>query len=205
MASNDHGALIDPFCHTERQMRHHTTDSESLYVSPAAPAEPKASRKRDLLLAFALLFIPLSAIVIILLAFVFYKTERVQFQQYRTRELSIPSDNATSRTSYYTTQSIGSFTLLGSWASNVAQFVLAPFMVLFTFYVAREVYSPQTDKSDTKEVKNTLDKLVGGQYIGVWHWISYIIHSSRFGERTTGRSRAVLVAGLGLLPACFLS
>ena len=79
-------------------------------------------------------------------------------------------------------------------------------MILFSFYVAREMTSSEINEADNEEVARTLEKLTGGEWAGMWHWVSYMLHSTRIGRRQTDtRSRAVLVAGLGLLFAGLFS
>ena len=206
MATTSHAALLDPSSYQGQE--HQSAEStEKPSILPNATEPLEKTRKRDLLLASALLFIPLLAIALLCLAFVFVGSKRVRFQFNETNELPIlAKDIITSNSSYYTLEDIGSFTLLGSWASSAAQLVLAPFMVLFSFLIAREIKSSRTDDIETKEVASTLNKLVGGEWIGVWHWISYVIHSTRTGERKKQyKSRAVHVAGMGLLLAGLLS
>ena len=209
MASNSHTTLLHSLPHGDVERDHGATSSERSHVSPISNSIelPQASRKRDLLLAFALVFVPLLVIVSILLAFVFCRSSRVQFSFYETAELPIRTPL---RTSYYTMQSVGAFTLLGSWASNAASLLLAPFMILFSFNIARAIASSGIDKGDAEEVastleKNTLEKLIGGELAGLKHWISYFMHSRLGGETTQPRSRAVLIAGLGLLSAGLFS
>ena len=99
---------------------------------------PRLNRKRDVLLAFAIVSLPFLVIASILIAFVFNTTEHQRpDNSIGTSDLPIePYDTATA---YYTGISSGSFLLLGSWASNVAEIVVAPFMVIFSYTVAREI------------------------------------------------------------------
>jgi hypothetical protein len=93
------------------------------------------SRKRDLSLAFAMLFLPMMGIPLILLAFVLYTHKHPVFGAKGSTELPVWYFN--SNGSYYTFIQVGAFTLVGSWASTAAQFVMAPVMLLFSFLIAR--------------------------------------------------------------------
>jgi len=80
---------------------------------------PRLNRKRDLLLAFATVSLPLLIIALILVSFVFNVSARERPDLFvGTSELPVTLyDTATAS---YTGISPGSFLLLGSWASNIA-------------------------------------------------------------------------------------
>ena len=98
----------------------------------------RLTRKRDLFLAFTIVSLPLIAIASILVGFVFNASEREKPDpSVETAEL--PIVHYDTATAYYTGITPGSFLLLGSWASNIAEIVVAPFMVIFSYAVAREL------------------------------------------------------------------
>ncbi|KAL9094213.1 MAG: hypothetical protein Q9165_003353 [Trypethelium subeluteriae] len=100
---------------------------------------PKARPRRDLIFTCLLVFVPLSAISLILLAFTFYTDIHVPFPDTDSLgDLGHYNPNVT-RHAYYTKIPVGGFTLVGSWASTASQFVLAPFMFLFSYLVAKEL------------------------------------------------------------------
>jgi len=109
---------------------------------------PRLDRKRDLLLAFATVSLPLLVIALILVSFVFNVSARQRPDLFvGTSELPVePYDTATA---FYTGITSGSFLLIGSWASNIAEIVIAPFMVIFSYAVAREVLREETIEDST--------------------------------------------------------
>ena len=109
-----------------------------LHKSKDKHAAVRWTRRRDLFIAFAMVSLPMLVIAAILLAFVFDPNEREKLQQANsTQELPIvhqlPGD------AYYTTVRTGKFLLVADWASNIAEFIIAPFMLLFSYTVAREI------------------------------------------------------------------
>ena len=99
---------------------------------------PGATRKRDLLFAFAIVTPPLLAIALILVGLVFNASDRDTPNQIKgTPELPVvnyPTSNV-----LYTGVDPGSFLLVGSWASNFATITIGPFMVIFSYTIAREI------------------------------------------------------------------
>jgi len=107
---------------------------------------PRLSRKRDLLLAFATVSLPLLILALILVSFVFNVSARERPDFFvGTPELPVILYDIA--TAFYTDITTGSFLLLGSWASNIAEIVIAPFMVIFSYAVAREVLRESTENS----------------------------------------------------------
>ncbi|KAI4195552.1 MAG: hypothetical protein LQ350_007127 [Teloschistes chrysophthalmus] len=109
----------------------------------------RLTRKRDLILAFAIVSLPLLVIAIILLAFVFAPSHHVILDP-SVGSVELPASNDVPTGSYFTTISPGKFLLLGSWASNVAELVVAPFMLLFSYAVAREILLQQPSVHSNK-------------------------------------------------------
>jgi hypothetical protein len=107
----------------------------SLEMSGHGKDKKKLTRKRDLLLAFTMVFLPMMAIPLILLAFLLYTHKHPILDTVGSVEL--PVNYHKSKGSYYTFFSVGVITLVGSWATNAAQFIMAPVMLLFSFLIAR--------------------------------------------------------------------
>lgn len=108
------------------------------YKSKDRHAAIRWTRRRDLLLAFAMVSLPMLVIAAILLAFVFNPNEREK-QHPDKATLDLPIMDQLPADAYYTTVRTGQFLLLASWASNIAEFIIAPFMLLFSYAVAREI------------------------------------------------------------------
>ena len=158
---------------------------------------PRLSRKRDVFLAFVVVSLPLLVIAILLLAFIFASERERPATYTQTREL--PFFQNVSLDAFYTSVDPGSFLLVGSWASNIAEMVVAPFMLLFSYAVAREILHAATDHEDAQSRPPLLREIMRGAHVGVWHWLA---------ERTQRRPRSALpvlrvvdVAGLGLFTA----
>lgn len=166
---------------------------------------PRLSRKRDLFFAFVIVSFPLLVISILLLAFVFLS--------YRERPASyaeipvLPFSYYPSLDSFYTTVDSGSFLLVGSWASNIAEMVVAPFMVLFSYAVAREIlHNAESDQENPRSRPPLLREIMRGAHVGVWHWVAQKTY--RRPKRALGREpllRVVDIAGIGLFTATLLT
>ncbi|KAL8706186.1 MAG: hypothetical protein Q9201_000764 [Fulgogasparrea decipioides] len=57
---------------------------------------------------------------------------------------------------YYTEVDTGPFLLAGSWASNIAPFVITPFMLLLSYAVAREILQESSVDSEMSDVRPPL-------------------------------------------------
>ena len=104
---------------------------------------PRLTRKRDVLFAFAIVSLPLLIIALILVGFVFNATDRERPDPSIGTD-ALPVLIYDTASAYYTGILPGRFLLLGSWASNVAEIVVAPFMLIFSYAVAREVLQAPT-------------------------------------------------------------
>lgn len=166
---------------------------------------PRLSRKRDILLAFVMVSLPLLVISILLLAFIF-RPDREKPTTYieipTLPFLEHPSPNA-----FYTSVDVGDFLLVGSWASNIATIVVTPFMVLFSYAVAREILQHTTgDHENTGLRSPLLREILRGGSVGIWHWVAKKTYKRPKGD--FGREpflRVVDVAGLGLFTATLLT
>ena len=113
---------------------------------------PGFTRKRDLFLAFGIVSLPLLIISLILIGLVFNTSERVKPDPSIGR-WELPVVQYDTATAYYTGIRPGSFLLLGSWASNIAEIVVAPFMLIFSYAVAREVVHGSVKEDTISELR----------------------------------------------------
>lgn len=166
---------------------------------------PRLSRKRDLLLAFVIVSLPLLVISILLLAFIFLSDREIPASY---AEISaLPFFEYPRLDAFYTKVDPGSFLLVGSWASNIAEIVVAPFMVLFSYAVAREVLQYKTsDHEDAASRPPLLREIMRGAHMGVWHWVAQKTYKR---PKNTAANEPILrvvdIAGLGLFIATLLT
>lgn len=124
----------------------------------------RLTRKRDVLLAFTTVSLPLLAIALILIGLIFNASERER------PDLSVGTDQLPiipydTSGLYYTGTSPGSFLLLGSWASNIATICVAPFMIIFSYAVAREILQESTkDRTMSNSHPTYLKEMMRGDY-----------------------------------------
>ena len=167
---------------------------------------PRWSRKRDILLAFVIVSLPLLVLAILLLAFVFFSDREEPALDIGTREL--PLDHLPSNASYYSKVDVGDFLIVSTWASNVAEIVVAPFMVLFSYAVAREIlqHEAREDRDDGRSQPPLLREIMRGAHAGVWHWVAEKTYRRPKGALGNKRSlRVVDIAGVGLFTATLLT
>ncbi|KAL8829144.1 MAG: hypothetical protein Q9170_006304 [Blastenia crenularia] len=126
---------------------------------------PRLTRKRDLFLAFAIVSLPLLAIALLLIVFTF-KFSQNKYLDFSIGTRELPASEYDLGTFYYTSITTGSFLLVGSWASNFATMVVAPFMVLFSYTVAREMIFQQSsiEKGVSDAPLPLLREIMGGTY-----------------------------------------
>jgi hypothetical protein len=161
---------------------------------------PHLNRKRDLFLAFAVVSLPLLVIAVVLLAFVFLNDRERPADYVEIPEL--PFFNHPPLDAFYTTVSPGSFLLAGSWASNIATIVVAPFMVLFSYAVAREsLQQSLKDPGDSAAQSSLLREIMRGTAVGMWLWFGHKTKRYTGARRRAPYLRVVDVAGLGLFIA----
>lgn len=166
-------------------------------------AAPRLSRKRDLFLAFFIVSLPLLVIAILLLVFTFHDRENPA--SYVGIPL-LPLQNY-STDAFYTTVDAGNFLLVGSWASNIAAIIVAPFMVLFSYAVAREIIQHEKNgHEDSGPRPPLLREIMRGAHVGVWHWVGQNVFKISKTMRGKGPLlRVVDVAGIGLVVATLLA
>ena len=161
------------------------------------PSAPRLSRKRDVFLAFVVVSLPLLVIAILLLAFIFLSDRERPATYANIPEL--PFFQNVSLDAFYTKVDPGSFLLVGSWASNIAEMIVAPFMLLFSYAVAREILHATSDHEDAESRPPLLREIMRGAHVGVWHWLAEKTH--RRPKSALPVLRVVDVAGLGLFTA----
>ncbi|KAI9684249.1 MAG: hypothetical protein M1822_005722 [Bathelium mastoideum] len=160
--------------------------------------------RRQILFSFVLLLVPLLGVSLILIIFVFYKQFHFVFPENGNRDLPTTYLNKSSD-AYFTHLGIGKVTLVSSCASTATQFVLTPFMFLFSFVVARELSQPGLDHSDAKGVsrvtdwddktQDTFKGLLKGSWQDLLNWIYY----EPLWRRKGGSFKPVHVAAFGAL------
>ena len=169
------------------------------------PSAPRLSRKRDLFLAFFIVSLPLLVISILLLSFIFLSDREIPASYASIPEL--PFFEYPPLDAFYTRKDTGDFLLLGSWASNVAEMVVAPFMVLFSYTLAREILQrSKNGHEDSDSRPPLLREIMRGTHVGVWDWIAQ--RTNKKPRHALGKEpllRVVDIAGLGLSTAILLT
>ena len=166
-------------------------------------AAPRLSRKRDLFLAFVIVSLPLLVIAILLLIFsIYYRENPASY----TGTSLLPVQNY-STDAFYTTVDPGNFLLVGSWASNIAAIIVAPFMVLFSYAVAREIIQQEKNGPEGSGLRPPLlREIMRGAHVGTWHWVRQNVFNRSTSMRGKGPLlRPVDVAGIGLVIATLLA
>lgn len=124
---------------------------------------PWLTRKRDLLFAFSIVSLPLLAITIIILVFVF-EPDRHLHQIRSTDETNLPIPDQGFSKLYWTSHKSGPFLLLSSWASNIAAVVAAPFMMICSYVVAEEaIRNSSTDAREQEHVPHFFNEVLRGR------------------------------------------
>ena len=152
-----------------------------------------------------MLFVPMLAVPLILLAFVKYSSFRQEFKENGTRELPVDLSNVTAYY-YYTTISVGHIATVSGWASTAGQFIMAPFMFLFSFLVAKGLVDDMRDVPSATirdvqvEYGNEYELLQGlakaawqDALKGVWRFCSYLV----FRDDKISKRHAVKTATIG--------
>lgn len=168
-------------------------------ASRDVPKAPERYSMKDLLLLLGIIFLPMLAISLILLAFTFFARFHITFNTNGTSELPVDHSSA-SKYSYYTTIGQSKVSLVSSWASHASQFVMPFFMVLFSFCVAREVSGNrprQETIENTKEIHDLLHSLLKGVWKELWPWFKFTYQGKR--AKTPDDLRALHLAALGIM------
>lgn len=181
------------------------TDERStalVHVNAARPLKRHRwmSKNGDLVAAFAIVFIPMSAIACILCALVFWGERAIIYRHEGSGSLELPTITPPSN-SYYTTTDAGDFLLVGSWASTLASSIVPSFMLLYSFVVAKEMTRIQEDSADVNTF-TLLYEILNGSWNGALHWVQWMILRRRKIDRSS--ARAVNIAALVLVIAGLL-
>jgi hypothetical protein len=132
---------------------HLIASSESINAPTKNSQITERERSWELLLTSGMLLGPTLGIPLILLAFVFYTDKRVTFNEHGTRALPV-NLSSISNSSYFTSIRATKFVLVSSWASTVSQFVIPPFMLPFSFFIAREITRQCDAPSTIQEISD---------------------------------------------------
>lgn len=192
-------------------------DPTDLGTLDNTPEQAPRSSTLELLAAFGLIFIPMSLVAFALIGFVYYTKDRVRFDRGTNGTLELPASLIPPYDAYYTTLTVGRFLLLASWASTAAGVVVTPFMLLFSFVVARELTRLYRRKLPVRSHESHLLKeILSGSWCGLLHWAKHILcWVGHVTSRILGREsqapkmfaerRATNIAALGLCITGFLS
>lgn len=162
-----------------------------------------------LLAAFAILFLPMVTVTFVLLGLVLWEYIPKNFPDNIPQ---LPVANLPLQNVYYTGVSAGKFALVASWASTVSQIVTGPFMLLFSFLIARELsHGGEYEKAGTKQGlhygnkqwnRKVRDLLQSGSNHGLGWWTKWKHLKQMSG---LARNRFMRMALLGLIINLFFS
>ena len=166
-----------------QQKNAHSVTTLSSHITPNSPNRRGNDKKEEasapissakVCLAFSLAFFPILAIPTLLLVLVTVgKVPHVTNNG--TDALNIvntaPSGN------YYTTAGVsaGQFALVASWASTIMGNISAPFLILFSFLIARSMSRRKEDGMDTGSKERIREILHSRSYMRLWKWIRTLL------------------------------
>ena len=169
-------------------------------------------REQAFIIAFMAVVFPMLAIALILLCLVFVSHETFDFQKNSADFLPASPDQPPGN-AFYTHVDVSAFTLASSWASTLAGLLTAPFMLLFSVIVAREIVRQPQEAATKSGPVELLQEILTGTWTGAWHWFEYMMQ--RKSTKPVGQEaeisnqshdiRALNIAFLGLLSAGLLS
>ena len=139
------------------------------------PGPRERYKLRDLFLVLSILFFSMLAISLLLLAFLFWSSLHIVFEDNGTPELPVNLSRV-SNSSYYTVIGPSRVALVSGWASHASFFVMPYFMILFSYFVAREVAlkRPSVETIDgTREMHDLLQSLLKGAWREIWTWFKF--------------------------------
>ena len=169
-------------------------------------------REQAFIVAFMAVVFPMLAIALILLCLVFVSRDTFDFRKnssaFLPPDLNPPPGNA-----FYTHVDVSAFTLASSWASTLAGILTAPFMLLFSVIVAREIVRQPQEAAAKIGPVELLQEILTGTWTGAWHWFQYMMlrkSTKPDGPEAENSNqshdiRALNIAFLGLLTAGILS
>ncbi|KAH3904871.1 hypothetical protein HBI56_226400 [Parastagonospora nodorum] len=142
--------------------------------------------------AFAIVFCPLVILATLLCLFVTTPTWTIQHPLEENANLPI---EALENSVFYTAVFMGKVSMTSSFAPNVAQFAVVPFLLLCSYLVALELANQHRD------IGRDEARLLRGDQKALLDWIS-----RRFcGARRTERADGTRIAGIGALIAFLLT
>lgn len=150
-----------------------------------------------ILLACLLVLVPITVVTTLLIMFVSWARWTLYDPDYTRPDLPIARlDSSSFNTVVFASKVI----LVSSWSSNIAQFATAPFMLIFSFLVARDLASrPKLAGAENEDEKGLLQR----NNYNLLKWLSGGQHRST-GQECIGRN-ATRIAGYGALISLFLT
>jgi hypothetical protein len=150
-----------------------------------------------LALAFAVVFVPLLAIPIILCSFITHWGVDLASASESCHQL--PGNTIDSGSYFYTTMALNYVVLTSSWLSNVSQFATTPFLFLFSFMVAARFVPQRKPDSDTPSFRPTdirneiapIRRLLAGTTYSLWQWVKDFVFDERKARGPTVRFTAL--------------
>ena len=154
-------------------------------------------------LMFTVLFIPMLAIPLLLLGLVLW--DYVKFTN--EEDQILPSLNGAPSYNWYTLVSPSQFALVSSWASTIIGNVSAPFLILFSFLVARPLaraseddYSDGVSSGRREDLESRIREILHSRtYMKLWKWIKSFIPGSSKAISDEATLVAILGVGISLL------
>jgi hypothetical protein len=142
--------------------------------------------------AFAFVFCPLVILATLLCLFVTIPTWTIHHPLEENANLPI---KALDKSVFYTAVFMGKVSMTSSFAPNVAQFAVVPFLLLFSYLVALELANQHRDMGRDEA------RLLRGDQKAFLGWISRRFRSAR----RTERADETRIAGIGALIAFLLT
>lgn len=186
--------------------------------SPTAPSQPrqtdaqvseanevKRTKVSMILFALAIICLPLLLLSLCLLAFVLFATERVRRFHETPQNPALPFQSPPTN-AFYTDVSTGKLLLVSTWVSTCASWIMAPFMLLLSFYIAFEISRKNQKDLIRKDSSDILREIFKGEGVALWHWVTYVWRTRR--DRESSRNPGDFIvhqAALSLMFALFLS
>ena len=130
------------------------------------------NKKRDIAWAFVIIFFPMLIAGLALCVLVLGLRRHVSHRNGSSDEPSLPVNNKLRQDSYYTRTDPWKLLLASGWASTIAGWTMAPFILLYTFLIARK-FAPAMIDPHSAENFNQLQAIIGGSWLETLHWAMY--------------------------------
>jgi len=157
----------------------------------------------DILVALAIIFIPLTLFSALLLGIVFQR--RIQYLPPSSSLSTLDDSELYSTNAYYVRISSTTVVLLASFSSSIAPTLVSFFMVLFSYPISRRILKISDGRklSDlpTPFQLGLLITTLSGSLGALWHWVKYLLRWKK--QRKIGSSLKLSVLGL-LLTTVFM-